>query len=292
MWKGEPLENKTILIIDEGGFGDLFQWIRYAWLFKQQGAHVILQTRPGIIAIISTCPHIDQIVPQGSALPDYDVYIQLGRMHYRSNTTLQSIPIPIPYFNPDQKLIEHWQSELANDRQFKVGICWQAQTYNNASTGKPMKNDRSVPLQLLCTIASCVHISIYSLQQINGTDQIKQLPGDMGIKTFDTNFDKMHGKFMDTAAVMKNLDLIITVDTSIAHLAGALGVPTWVLLPFEADWRWFVDRDDSPWYPTMRLFRQSEAGNWNTVIEKVVQEIEALVSNVPTFNFIEQALCC
>jgi tetratricopeptide (TPR) repeat protein len=270
LWQGEDLKGKRILIEDEGGFGDIIQWIRYAQLLKEKGGSVILETKASVIPLLSSCKAVDQFVAVGSPRPEYDVRVPFERIHCQANTTMQTIPAKVPYLHAKKELVEQWKSKLATDsKNLKIGICWSAQQFMNAQTGKPFVNHRSIPLEILATLASIENVSLYSLQQVNGLDQLKTLPRDLKVHTFDFDFDQRNGKFMDTAAVMMNLDLIITVDTSIAHLAGALGRHVWVMIPQDCDWRWYINRKDSPWYPTMRLFRQPEPGDWQTVINNV-----------------------
>ena len=156
-----------------------------------------------------------------------------------------------------KKLTKEWQQKLATDKNFKIGLCWHADPHKNSNDMivKLHGAEKSVPLKILAELSTLPNVSLYSLQKVDGLDQLIDLPPHVQVKTFDC-FDEEHGPFMDTAAIMKNLDLMITVDTSVAHLAGGLGIPVWLLLPYSADWRWMLDRDDSPWYPTMQLFRQ------------------------------------
>lgn len=277
MWRGESLHGKKILIDDEGGYGDLFQWIRYASICKEQGATVIVNARKSAHPILSSCRDIDQLVQQGAPLPQYDMYIPIDRIHYTCNTTMQTIPAKIPYLFADKKLVEACKSKLSNDKNFKIGICWATQTYIDNDTGEKILNRRSAPLKTIASLGNLENISLYSLQQHDGLSELEAVRTQHKIHTFDDSFDKAHGKFMDTAAAIETLDLIVTIDTSIAHLAGALGRPVWVMLPYTADWRWFINRTDSPWYPTMRLFRQSQPGDWESVVNDIATELKKLM---------------
>ncbi|MDR3550757.1 MAG: glycosyltransferase family 9 protein, partial [Candidatus Babeliales bacterium] len=177
-------------------------------------------------------------------------------------TTLETVPAEIPYVQINQQLVDRWHDRLSSDQNFKIGICWHGNTIHG--------QEKFMPLSYFAQLAQLPHVSLYSLQQHHGLDQLDAIEDKNLIKTFDSNFDAV--PFTDTAAVMKNLDLIITIDTSIAHLAGALGVPVWVILPQNADWRWMIDRSDSPWYPTMKLFRQKQPG-WQEVINKIKRNL-------------------
>ena len=196
----------------------------------------------------------------------------------------EKLPHDIPYLHADEKRIDEWKNKLEHDTSFKIGICWEAQTYIDQS-GKMVKNNRSIPLSLLEPLKNIPGISLYSLQKGTGTEQLKTKPEGLIIQEFGPDFDTTHGRFMDTAAVMKNLDLVLTIDTSIAHLAGALGVPVWNMIIHNSCWRWFRNRTDSPWYPTMRLFRQPQPGDWKSVMQEVIHELEKIVSTRKNTTF-------
>ncbi|MDZ4129419.1 MAG: hypothetical protein U1E02_35420, partial [Hydrogenophaga sp.] len=166
-------------------------------------------------------------------------------------------------------------NDFATDTQFKIGISWQAQMYQDEATGKPIPCSRSIPIEKIKKLLEeFPFVSFYNLQKNAACSALANHPN---FHTFNDSFDKTNGRFMDTAAVMKNLDLVLTIDTSIAHLAGALGVPTWTMLRQSADWRWFIEREDSPWYPTMRLFRQKKEGDWDAVIQNIINELPLLI---------------
>ncbi|MFC1842915.1 glycosyltransferase family 9 protein [Candidatus Dependentiae bacterium] len=281
LWRGENLCGKTIYIFDNIGMGDVFCFMQYAKYMKAQGAKVILGTRGFLRPIMSSCPYIDEIIPRFGDVPECDVYVymhKLPRMAYKAG-----FGIPChepgnykPYLFADKKLIQKWKGVLSQDKNFKVGICYDASVQKTIS-GKIVKNDRSIPLHCFYELSNLQGVSLYSLQRVNGTQQLDSMPQDFKLYVFDENFDKEHGSFSDTAAVMKNLDLVITVDTSIAHLAGALGVPVWMLLNYDSNWRWFQDRTDTQWYPTMRIFRQPERGDWDFVMSQVLQAISKII---------------
>lgn len=279
LWDGSiSLKNKKLLIIDEGGFGDTFQWIRYAHYLKTQGAHIIFESRQSLLPLLALCPAIDTLISKNSPISDYDFYIPLGRLHCACNTTQETIPADIPYLHADEKLTNGYKELLKADTAYKIGICWAAQSYYDADTKDRISNTRSIPLQQLLSLHQIQGVSLYSLQKINGLKEIKKISNPKALKLFSpADFDTHNGAFMDTAAIIKNLNLIITADTSIAHLAGALGAKVWVLLPFVADWRWFLDRTDSPWYPTMRLFRQPKPGDWESVMQEVTQALHKII---------------
>lgn len=264
-WDGWNLNGKRILIRAEQGLGDTLQFIRYAQLLKKQGAFVIAEIQKVLIPLFSACDYLDELVPVGSKLPYFDYQIPLMTLPLIFKTTLETIPAYIEYLYPDPTLVSFWKKQLAHDPNFKIGICW----YGDSAHGQ----HKFMPLHYFSQLASLDNVSLYSLQKMNGLEQLEKLPNKHCICQFDTDFDQSHGPFMDTAATMKNLDLVITVDTSIAHLAGALGIPVWIVLPFPAEWRWLTNRNDSPWYPTMRLFRQQNYEDWEPVIKKIITEL-------------------
>jgi len=185
-------------------------------------------------------------------------------------TTLTTIPAEVPYLVADRSRIEHWRDRLAVVSGFKVGIFWQGNPGNNSD------RRRSAPLAQFAPLAAIRRVRLVSLQKGPGVDQLEGL--DFDVIDLGSKLDE-EGAFVDTAAVMQSLDLIISVDSAVAHLAGALGVPVWVALPFSPDWRWLLERDDSPWYPSMRLFRQPQPGQWPAVFERIAEETRKLVTS-------------
>jgi hypothetical protein len=188
----------------------------------------------------------------------------------RLGTDLASIPNSVPYLRAEGALIAHWRERIG-EHGFKIGIAWQGNPQGNVDQG------RSIPLTEYLALARLPGVRLISLQKQHGLDQLARLSADTKIETLGDEFDSGPDGFIDTAAVMETLDLIITSDTSIAHLAGALGRPTWVALKYVPDWRWLLDRADSPWYPTMRLFRQSESDNWKPVFSAMERELQPLL---------------
>jgi len=261
------LAGKKVLIRAEWGLGDFIHFIRYAQLLKQYGATVIVQAFPPLMQLLSRCDYIDTLISVGNAFPTHDLQIPLLSLPLLFNTTAETIPVNIPYINADPELVDTWQKKLSDDANFKIGICWNAKPIyleNHPHT------KRSIPLEFFAPLAKLDNVSLYSLQKIHGTEQLNEI--DFAVHSFE-DLDEQNGPFMDTAALIKNLDLVICADTSIVHVAGALGAPVWVLLPYTAEWRWMKDKNDTPWYPTMRLFRQTEPGNWEPVIAAIKKEL-------------------
>jgi tetratricopeptide (TPR) repeat protein len=258
------VQGKTILIIEEWGFGDTLHFIRYAKLLKERGARtIIVCARTAIHKLLSLCPYIDQVYPLENPVRalSFDYQVSMMSLMHTCKTTAETIPNQVPYLYADRKLIEIWHERLAHDTHFKIGVNWKGTL------------DKNMNPELLLPLTQIPGISLYSVQKSN-----HELSAELKkhIITFP-DFDETHGSFMDTAALIRNLDLVITVDTSIAHLAGGLGVPTWILIPHWADWRWFTNKIDSPWYPTMKIFRQPKHQDWKSVIDEVCNSLREIV---------------
>ncbi len=276
LWDGSPIQGKTILLRAEYGQGDSLQFIRYAKQLKEMGATVIFEAQHSLVQLLSLCPYIDKIIPvleDPCQLPAFDVQLPIMSLPHRFKTSLTTIPADIPYLNAKPELVAYWKEKIQNDKNFKIGICWEGSPYYEQF--KSAVSKKAVPASLFVPLTQILGVSIYSLQKMNGLEQLQSLPANAQITQFGDSFDIDHGRFMDTAALIENLDLVITVDTSVAHLAGALGKPVWVLLPLVSDWRWMLNRTDSPWYPTMRLYRQSVAGDWQHVMQAIMTDLKS-----------------
>ncbi|MFC1842914.1 tetratricopeptide repeat protein [Candidatus Dependentiae bacterium] len=280
-WKGQDVCGKTVLLRDNVGIGDIFCWLRFAKILKSQGARVILETRKFLIPILTQSGCIDQcfVIGQGK-IPYFDYQVIIGKIASYFVKSENDLKTDVPYMAADQGLINKWGDILSKDRNFKIGICWDPCQYKDKLTGKVQENRRAMPFCYFLPLTKLKNVSLYSLQQVNGLEQLNGLPVYCKLKTFDKTFDKTHGSFSDTAAVMKNLDLVITVDTSVAHLAGALGVPVWMLLPVVADWRWLSAKNKTALYPTMRLFRQSRLGDWESVMSDVYCQLCEVIKDI------------
>lgn len=271
LWDGSPLAGRSILLHAEQGLGDTIQFIRYAPLVRERGGKVIVACQRPLIPLLSTCRDIDQLVAQGDPLPDFDVHAPLLSLPRIFGTTLQTIPAETPYLAADERLVEQWRQELAATRSFKVGIAWQG------SKKYRWDHKRSIPLAQFEPLARIPGVQLYSLQKGYGSEQLSEVAGRFAVIDLAPRLDEHEGAFADTAAVIKNLDLIICSDTAIPHLAGALNAPVWTALSRVPDWRWLIDREDSPWYPSMRLFRQPRHGDWESVFRRMAAELEKLV---------------
>ena len=250
IWDGSSVLGQRVLVRCYHGLGDTIQFIRYVQLLKEVAAAVIVWVQPPLIPLLRTVKGVDQLLPLHEGVPDvdYDVDVELGELPHVFRTTITSIPAEVPYIFVEPAV-------LRGDGRFRVGLIWESGDWNT---------HRSVPFS-----------EIQRLGQLRGIDWhiLQRDPWRAG---WDGKLGAISGgdNPLDDARVMRALDLVITVDTMTAHLAGALGQKVWSLLPFEADWRWMLDRDDSPWYPTMRLFRQKEQGRWDTVIDHVLQDLQ------------------
>jgi tetratricopeptide (TPR) repeat protein len=268
-WHGENLQGKTICIHSEQGFGDTFMFMRYLKMLKEMGACVFFVVHPALKTIISLCPYIDMVTTYDDPLPESDYFCALLSVPYVLKTRLETIPATIPYLCADAQLVDLWKQRLADDSHFKVGICWHGKADYQKSCTSTFLAARSCQLNSFKPLAAIPGVRLYSLQKIYGVDQIELCDAAGWLEIFDESFDRDHGRFMDTAALIQNLDLVITIDTSVAHLAAGLGTPTWILIPEPADWRWMRNRTDTSWYPEVRLFRQQTPGNWAAVIETI-----------------------
>ena len=269
-WNGDRLDGKTILLAAEQGLGDTLQFVRYAARVRQRCAKVIVACQKALIPLLSNTPGIDQLFPPEVALPHFDAWASLVSLPGIMGTTLQTIPADVPYLFPSKELVKHWQPELQAIPGFKIGICWQGNPDYKAD------RERSVPLVDFAPLAHVPGVQLISLQKGHGAEQVAQVSAQFPIIDLASRLDLSRGPFMDTAAVMKGLDLIVTADTAIAHLAGGLGVPVWIALPYVAHWCWLWDRNDSPWYPSACLFRQSERGNWKPVFTRLAESLAQL----------------
>jgi hypothetical protein len=243
----------------EQGLGDTIQFLRYAALVRQPGARVVVECPKPLLRIVRTCRFIDQLADETTPALDFDVHYPLMSLPGLLKTTLESVPADVPYLFAAPDLVKQWRESLGGLEGFKIGIVWRG------GPAHPNDRARSIPLSCFEPLAALPGVRLFSLQKGTGAEQLQDMAGRFPITEVGSRLED----FMDTAAVLANLDLLITCDTAIAHLAGALGVPVWVGLPLVPDWRWLLDRGDSPWYPTMRLFRQKEPGDWAGVFEQI-----------------------
>ncbi|MBZ0107197.1 MAG: tetratricopeptide repeat protein [Candidatus Scalindua rubra] len=276
VWDGSYLNGKSILVYTEQGIGDSIQFVRYLPMVKEQGGYVIVECQQSLCRLLKNFVGIDEIMEKtshGKSPMQFDVQVPLLSLPGIFDTTVDSIPRNLSYIKPDPVLVSQWRAKFDNDNNLKVGIVW---------AGNPKHIDdrnRSCSLNDFAHLTSIRGLTFYSLQK--GLASAEANKHTMVIKI--VNPDNELNDFADTAAAIENLDLVIAVDTAVAHLAGAIGKPVWTLLPFVPDWRWMLERSDSPWYPGMRLFRQTQLNDWagvfNQVKEALIQEIDNLYLN-------------
>ncbi len=264
-WLGkEPIEGKRILIYNEQGFGDAIQFCRYIPLLAAQGAHVIVQIDEALRPLMSILTGVAQCVVKGVQLPAFDVHCSVNSLPLAFKTKLETIPFATPYVSAPA-LPEDWEKRLGPKDRPRIGLVWSGRQTPNPN--------RSVALRLLAPLFEIDATFVGLQKDVLSTDE-------GALKEFEhiIHFGPSLRTFADTAAVISHLDLVISIDTAVAHLAGALGKPVWVLLPFVPDWRWLLDREDSPWYPTARLFRQNASREWESVIERVRETLDEFVA--------------
>jgi tetratricopeptide (TPR) repeat protein len=261
-WRGQDPAGKTMLVHAEQGLGDTLQFIRYAALVQKLGTKVIVQCQDVLLPLLRSFRGINESIGVHDAPPPCDYDVLLMSLPGIFQTTVETIPSDVPYLFADSHLINEWRNRLADVRGFRIGINWHGRAWTRQNVR------RDFPVEQFSSLAKIPGVQLISLQKDAGKGDVAAARRSFEVIDLG-EFDTTHGAFIDTAAVMMNLDLVITSDTSIAHVAGALGVPVWVALPMVPDWRWLLDRSDSPWYPTMRLFRQKKFGDWAGVFEQI-----------------------
>jgi Flp pilus assembly protein TadD len=271
-WQGEPLNGRRILLHSEQGFGDTIQFVRYIPRVVALGGKVIVAAQPELLSLLCTMPGVVEVADRQGILPDFDVHCPLMSLPRLFNTSLDDIPAQVPYLHPDPAKLEYWRNRMAGETRRKIGLAWAGRARH------PNDRLRSITLSMLAPLAQAKDVAFYSLQKQQAAAQIKNGPLDV------TDWTEEIKDFSDSAALVANLDLVISVDTAPVHLAGAMGKPVWVLMPFAPDWRWLLERTDSPWYPTLRLFRQPKLRDWTTPIERVKEELLHFVGSTVRTN--------
>jgi tetratricopeptide (TPR) repeat protein len=270
-WRGEELNGETILIHAEQGFGDAIHFARYIPLVAARGGRVVFEAPVELHRIFANIEGVDEVIAFGDRLPEFTWQCPLLSLPLAFKTTLRNIPDSVPYLSADPESIADWQRRIAGP-ELKVGLVW---------AGRPEhKRDRhrSMALAELAPLASIPNVAFYALQKGAAVSEAEHAPDGMRLEILSP----LLGDFADTAAAIMALDLVITVDTSVAHLAGALGKPVWILHAYAPDWRWLEKRSDSPWYPTAELFRQDASRRWAPVVNDVAAELRALATSDQT----------
>jgi tetratricopeptide (TPR) repeat protein len=271
-WRGEPLGGGTLLLDAEQGFGDAIQFLRYAALAAERGARVVVRCAPELAALAARTPGVAAAFARGSPLPVFDAYCPLPSLPRIFATTLATIPARVPYVLPDPGAVDRWAARLgAATGGRRVGLVWASQSGHRTAAAK------SLGLDILAPLAAVPGLTFYSLQKGDAARQALRPPAGMHLVDLGPDLRD----FSDTAAVLAGLDLVISVDTAVAHLAGAMAKPTFTLLKFAPDWRWLLGRDDSPWYPGMRLYRQESTGDWGRPVAALVGDLRRLGPSPP-----------
>jgi Flp pilus assembly protein TadD len=266
-WIGQDLADKTILIRSEQGYGDFFQFMRYLPHIKALGAHVLLTVHEHLRAIACTAEGVDEVLRPHQPYPNFDYYADLLSLPRIFGTDLSNIPSEAPYLQVDPARRAVWVERIRTSSSLKVGLAWAGSPTHMRDT------DRSIALDVMKPLESVKKVTFYSLQKGPPAAQARINGHEISIVDLESELID----FADTAALIDVLDLIICVDTSVAHLAGALGKPVWVMLPKFSDWRWLEGRTDSPWYPSMKLFRQSKHGEWTNVVHDIAVELGRVI---------------
>ena len=258
-WDGRPLAGNRILIRCLHGFGDTLQFVRYVPLIRQIASSVMIEAQPQLKSLLTEACLADQVITWTEPEPVWDQQVEVMELPRIFRTTISTIPNCVPYISVSTRTEE---LPVARPSDLRIGVVWKSGAFNPS---------RSVPIEQFARIFGQMSVSFYALQVGPEHEDVRPWA--------DCVYDLHHRltAILDTARILKQMDMVITVDTMLAHLAGAMAIPVWTLLPFHADWRWMLHRDDSPWYPTMRLFRQPEPDNWAEVMARIESELRRLV---------------
>lgn len=273
-WRGEPLNGRTIILRAEQGHGDTLHFVRYAPLVAARGGRVVLVVQPALKALLATMPGVSAVYALDEPMPEADLASPMLSLPGAFGTDLGSIPANVPYLFPPADRLLSWLGRPIPGEGLRVGLVWSGDPRPSLLRANLTDRRRSLALADLAPLGRVSGVRFVSLQKGSAADQVADAPA--GLELFDPMAEVKD--FADTAALVLRLDLVITVDTSVAHLVGGLGKPVWVLSRFDGCWRWLLDRDDTPWYPTMRLFRQPAPGDWATVVERAAEALSYLVS--------------
>ncbi len=283
LWLGrEPVAGRTVLIHAEQGLGDTLQFCRYVRLVAGLGAKVVLEVQRPLVGLLANLDGAAAIVGSGDPLPDFDYHCPLLSLPLAFDTTLATIPASVPYIACDRQQARQWQARLGDARRLRVGLAWSGGFRSDVPDHWSAHSRRNIPLAKLAALRHA-DVDFFSLQKGQPAEsELAQLQREHwdGPRLIDVSAE-LHD-FPATASLVANLDLVITVDTSIAHLAGALGRRVWILNRFDTCWRWLLDRSDSPWYPTATLYRQQRPGDWDGVVQKVRADLDAAIHAMPS----------
>jgi hypothetical protein len=261
-WRGEDIQNKTILVVGEQGHGDNIQFVRFLWNLHQMGAKVKLQVTDGLIPLLNRSNIIQQVGQYTDDMGEFDYWVPIMSIPGVLGITLDTMARPVSYLNADPALVQQWQQQLGPKTRMRVGLSWSGRRDSWLNQHKAMQFDDVVNMLKANTQYEWINL------QCDATDEETAVLQQLGVKMFPGKISS----FAETAALIMNMDVVVSVDTAVAHLSGALGRPLWLMIQrYSTDWRWLLDRDSSPWYSTARLFRQSNYGDWTSVVKKVGQ---------------------
>ncbi len=268
VWDGRDMAGRTLLIHAEQGMGDTIQFVRYCSVLQSLGVTLVLECQRELVRLFRSLPGVSMVVPQGKALPECDAHLPIMSLPRVMQATLDTLPDNVPYLMPPANLVEEWAKRIGTTGTgVRVGIVW-----SGARKLKALLS-RSCPLDLFMSLQTVPGVTLFSLQPGEAAAELQAFPRSLCPVDLTGNIVDM----ADTAAIISHLDLIISIDSAVAHLGGAMGKPVWTLIPRMADWCWMLEREDSPWYPTMRLFRQKSAGDWSGLMVDVRSALSSLV---------------
>ena len=315
LWSGARMKKQTLFLYFEQGLGDTFQFIRYVELARRRVGRVVLEVQKPLVSLLTGLRGVDEVIPAGQTPPQFDMHLPLMSLPGAFRTQIETIPAEVPYISADPQRVAAWQGRLENLPGFRVAIGWQGNPQYRGDRQRSIPLEHFAPLAAVPGVRlislqkgeGTQQVAPFSREAQPSEPRAATVRERLLVATREAELPKEHsqaelgnernagessyaqpfpltqfddldadgGAFMDTAAILKNVDLLVTSDTALAHLAGAMGVEVWVALPYAADWRWFREREDSPWYPTMRLFRQERRGDWKSVFEKIAIELTA-----------------
>ncbi len=268
-WQGETLDGRTLLLFAEYGLGDALHFVRYVPMAAARGGRIVLQVQPALASLLRQLPDV-AVIPRGEKLPPFDLQLPLMSLPRVFGTTLDNIPAAVPYLQPDPERLLRWRAALGRERRLKVGVVWAGNAKHKGDQQRSLSAKAVLPRLVM------PGVQLYSLQK-----EPRAVDGEVLAALGKDIIDLAPalGDFADTAAAVAALDLVVAVDTSVAHLAGALGRPVWMLTPYALDWRWLREREDSPWYPTMRLFRQRAPREWDDPLLRLSAALALLAAS-------------
>lgn len=274
-WSGSDICGKKILVLAEQGLGDNLQFIRFASRLATLGAEVIVRTRAPLVRLFWSVPGVSQVVNETEALPGFDEFVYVMSQPRGLGLTLEDVGAGMPYLFPPVDAVNAWEMHLSGLTGLRVGLVWSGSRPRNLGASRYFCERRNLEIAQLLPVLEVAGCSFVSLQTGDAAHVLSGLPGHVSVLNCAANLKD----FADTAALIANLDLVISVDTAVAHLAGGMGVPVWLLNRFDSDWRWLTGRDDSPWYPSLRQFRQRQMGVWDEVVERVAFALLTLLKS-------------